>query len=472
MAEITWVPANKIREAARMYATNKPAISYNYMGVEQLANVIEALHARFVLPAITGNIDIWGGDVGRPPTAQYVSEADIELSDKFSPEQKAKQLGADRFKLLTWTGYDLIHENVKRVWGRQLPRADHSFAHAPTVFRAMLTDKPYPVKAMITLASNPMVTYANTKLIYRALHKLELYVVMDFWLTPSAELADYVLPSASWLERPCISTACDTAGFIAAGEAPLPAVKEGEYERRTDYEFWRGLGIRLGQKEYWPWKNLEEAYDYRLAPLGYNFKDFVAKTGGQASVSAGYQKHEKVGFATPTGKIELYSTILEKLGYDPLPRYYEPPESPISTPELAKEYPLILITGGRFLPMYHSEHRQIDSLRRQHPDPIAQINPQKAAELGIEDGDWIWIETPRGRIRQRCQYFKGIDPRVVHAEHGWWFPELPGEEPWLHGVWESNINVVTSDDPEQCNKISGGWPLRALLCKVYKAKKY
>jgi anaerobic selenocysteine-containing dehydrogenase len=122
--------------------------------------------------------------------------------------------------------------------------------------------------------------------------------------------------------------------------------------------------------------------------------------------------------------------------------------------------------------MYHSEHRQIRSLRRQHPDPIAQINPKKAVELGIKDGDWMWIETPRGRIRQKCQCFQGIDPRVIHAQHGWWFPELQGNESFLHGVWESNINVVTSDHPDYCNKISGGWPLRAMLCKVYKAPPY
>ena len=472
VAEITWVPAKKIAEAARMYATNKPASAYSHMGVEHLANIIEAIHAKYILTAITGNIDIDGGDWGRPPTPQYVSEFETDLTDKLAPEQRRKQLGADQFKLLTFDGYDLIQENLKRVWGRQLPRDPYCFAHAPTVFRAILTDKPYPIKAMISLASNPLIAYANTKLVYKALKKLELYVVMDYWLTPSAELADYALPSASWLERPCISTGNDTRDFIVGGEAPLPAVKEGEYERRTDYEFWRGLGIRLGQEEYWPWQTLEEAYSYRLAPLGYTFEDFIAKKNGIISFPREYHKHEKVGFATPTGKLELYSTILEKLGYDPLPRYHEPPESPISNPELAKEYPLVLITGGRFLPMYHSEHRQIDSLRRQHPEPIAQINPQTAAELGIEDGDWIWIETPRGRIRQKCQYFKGIDPRVIHAQHGWWFPELPGEEPWLHGVWESNINVLTSDDPEQCNKISGGWPLRALLCKVYKAKKY
>jgi len=474
VAEITWVSAEKIEEAARVFATSKPATSRSYMGVEQLANSVQALQARYILSAITGNIDVRGGNLGFPPiTAQYITDWQTELNDKLSPEQKKRELGTEeRFSLFSGKAYDLIEENVERVWGQRMLRHMRCSAHEPTVFRAMLTDRPYPVKALISLASNPMVGYANTKLVYKALKRLELYVVMDFWLTPSAELADYVLPSASWLERPYVLDFSLIAGSIDAGGAPFPLVKEGEYERRTDYEFWRGLGIRLGQEEYWPWQTLEEAYDYRLAPLGYTLKDFVAKKGGHLAPPVEYQRYKKVGFATPTGKLELYSTILEKLGYDPLPYYQEPSESPISTPELALEYPLILITGGRFLPMYHSEHRQIDSLRKQHPEPIVQINPQKAAELGIDDGDWVWIETPRGRVRQKCQYFKGINPRVVQAQHGWWFPELPGEEPWLHGVWESNINVVTADDPEQCNKISGNWPLRALLCKVYKVKQY
>ncbi len=101
-----------------------------------------------------------------------------------------------------------------------------------------------------------------------------------------------------------------------------------------------------------------------------------------------------------------------------------------------------------------------------------QLHPKTASELGIADGDWIWIETRRGRIRQRCRHFKGLDPGVVHVQHGWWFPELPGEEPWLHGVWESSANVLTDDDPEHLNKIGGGWPLRAELCQVYRAKEY
>ena len=103
----------------------------------------------------------------------------------------------------------------------------------------------------------------------------------------------------------------------------------------------------------------------------------------------------------------------------------------------------MLITGGRFQPMWHSEHRQVESIRKKRPHPLLQMNPKKAKELGIEDGDWVWIESIRGRIRMKCKYFDGIDPRVVHGEHGWWFPELPGEEPWLHGVWESNVNAVS-----------------------------
>ena len=157
--------------------------------------------------------------------------------------------------------------------------------------------------------------------------------------------------------------------------------------------------------------------------------------------------------------------MLEELGYDPLPRYREPPESPVSTPELAEKYPLILITGGRHQPMYHSEFRQIDSLRKIHPDPITQINPKTASERGINDGDWVWIETLRGRVRQKCQYFEGIDPGVVHSEHGWWFPE---EEPPEYGWKKSNLNLLYGDmsyDPD-----IGAEPLRGVLCRVSKNK--
>lgn len=473
VSEITWVPAKKIREAAIMYATQRPGVSVHGMGMEQLENSIEVLHVRLILAAMVGNIDVEGGDYitgVRAGTATPVSAPDLELFSMLPDEQKAKQIGGDRFKLLAHEGRELIWSYNKNMWnGKSQLRA---YANYPMVLRAVLTGKPYPVRAGITVFSNPMVTYANVKLAYKALKSLDLYVVKDFWLTPSAQLADYVLPSAAWIERPNVEPFGGSVSLIA-GEAALPAVIPGEHEYWTEYDFFRGIGIRLGQQGYWKWKTLEEFYDERLKPLGMTLREFMDKEDGIYFPTKEYKKYEKMGgFATPTGKLELYSTIFEKLGYDPLPQYEEPKESPCSTPELAKQYPLMLITGGRFNPYYHSEHRQIESIRKRRPNPRVQINPETAKKLGIENGDWVWIETPRGRIRQQCQYFDGIHPQVVHGEHGWWFPELPGEEPWLAGVWESNINVLTDDDPERCNPRSGGWPLKTALCKVYKVKQY
>jgi anaerobic selenocysteine-containing dehydrogenase len=312
-----------------------------------------------------------------------------------------------------------------------------------------------------------MVTMGNVKLVYQALKSLAMFVVCDYFMTPTAELADYVLPVASWLERPFLYTVSGADNIITAGEQALPAGIPGEYERKGDYEILRELGTRLDQGAYWPWNNLEELYDYQLKPMGLTFQEFIVKTGGLYIPPNKYKKYEEQGFATPTGKVELYSTILEKLGYDPLPGYEESHENPVSRPDVAASYPLMLINGGRILPYYHSEHRQVASIRRKRPDPIVQINPKTAAAAGINDGQWCWIETLRGKIRMKCQYFNGISPRVVHCEHGWWYPEMPGAEPSLHGVWESNVNVLTDDDPDACNQIDGGWPLKTALCRVY-----
>lgn len=357
-----------------------------------------------------------------------------------------------------------------KAWGKA-GATPWTFAHAPKMFRAMSTGEPYPIRALITNHSNPMVTYSNTKLIYKALKSLDLYVVMDFFETPSAALADYVLPPACWLERPALIMPHSDQAYMGAAEQALPSGIPGEYDYRADFDFWRGLGIRLGQEEYWPWSTLEESYNYRLKAAGYTLKKFVNEIQLYVPPPK-FKKYEEAGFGTLTGKVELYSTVLEKLGYDPLPQFYEAHETVVSTPELLEEYPFTLLTGGRIPRYYHSEWRQIESLRKEYPHARVQIHSQTARELGIEEGDWVWIETSRGRIRQKATLFDKIEPNVVHAEHGWYLPELPGEEPWLHGAWEWNVNVLMDDEPKYCNPILGVWRLKTALCKVYKAKEY
>jgi anaerobic selenocysteine-containing dehydrogenase len=155
------------------------------------------------------------------------------------------------------------------------------------------------------------------------------------------------------------------------------------------------------------------------------------------------------------------------MGLSSMPVYNEPPESPVSSPELAKDYPLILTTGIRSPVFFHTQYRQITRLREIHPNPIVRIHPDTAQTYGISDADWVYIETPRGRCRQRAKLTLGIDAKVIMAEHDWWFPEKP-VKPTLHGAFESNINVVTDHHPPY-DPGFGSTSSRSLLCKIYKA---
>lgn len=246
VADITWVPADKIREAARICGNSKPIYTLNGMGTEHLQNAIEAIDARLILAAITGSIDKEGGHYSPgPPECRMYTE--LEESDKLSVEQKIKQIGSNRFKFQGWPGFELILKGTLSLWEKPYSIiSNQSNAHAPTAYRAMLSGKPYPVRAAITQASNPMVTQANTKLVNDALKSLDLYVVMDLWRTPSEELADYILPIASWLEKPSLIVTSDTAFF--GGEQALSPFEKGKYDRRTDYRVLRELGNRLGRR--------------------------------------------------------------------------------------------------------------------------------------------------------------------------------------------------------------------------------
>lgn len=464
VAQITGVAPEIIVEAARIYAYNRPGTFIEGMGVEHAYNATQALHARWILAGLAGNIDVEGGEE-QASGHDIVTAREIELADALPAGQWSKMLGADRFRLFSEQAEKMVIKNQTRVFGKASGTwACTGQGYAPSVYRAAITGKPYPVKAFITQAGNPMVTHPNTKLVYQVLMASDLYVVMDYFPTPSTAIADYVLPAASWLERPELWTFFDYSPHLFIRPAAVPNIIPGRYEHYRDFDLWRGLGMRLGQQEYWPWQTLEEAFNDRLKPLG-----FALETAPMVyTKKQQYQKYKKSGFATNTGKIEFYSTVLENLGYDPLPKYVEPKETPVGSPELNAEYPYMLITGGRSREYYHSEWRQVDTVRRCHPDPLVEIHPDTAAQHGIKEGDWVYIETLRGRIRQKAKLFADMDPGIVHAEHGWWLPEAPEADPSLYGVWEVNVNVLTTDEPEYCNPEIGVWPLRTALCKIYK----
>ncbi len=472
VARITGIPEKQIIESARLYATTKPGCIYRGVAPDQIGpNSAQTSHTRNVLRALTGNIDIPGGDLlpGVGPVIDgkmFIRDAQMELSQRLPEEMKKIQLGREKAPLMTWPGYDLVNGPWQKLHQVPLPTMHRLGGYVPALWQAILNEEPYPVKALITWGANPLMWAPNTKRVYQALKSpnLEISVVQEFWMTPHAQLADYVLPAASWLERPMCSTQEDFTDVVWGGERVIQPLGE----RKDDYTFFRDLGLAVGQDSNdWPWQTLEEVTAYRLAPLGISYQQFTET--GYILGTRKYKKYEEEGFGTASGKVDLYSSVLEKLGADPLPYFREPPETPISAPEVAREYPLTLNTGGRVMPLFHSEHRQLGiGMREKHPDPLLTIHPETAKKLGIEDGEWVWIETRRGRIKQKAILSTAILPDVVNAEASWWFPEKPAEEPSLFGLWESNANVLTPDDDEFFDPLTGGWANRALLCKVYK----
>jgi thiosulfate reductase/polysulfide reductase chain A len=481
VAEITWIPADKIRKSARMYATEKPGFITLGLATDEIGrNGIRVEQARICLHAITGNMRVEYGAMPQGPGPvingkMAIRDSMLQLEDKCPPEQKPKQLGSDRFKLMTWPAYEIVNKYYKQTYGVPLAMSGHNFSVAqPMIWRGIADRQPYPITALLSWTSNPLLNAGNTKMVYKALKSpnLKLHVVLEHFMTPTAMVGDYVLPAASKFEVPCLSTTEDFTPFFRTGEQAIPPLGE----RRDDYEFFREMAIRLGFGKYFPWKTKAELHSYRLEPIGMTFEEAKDRYSVLSDEPWTYETinprtGKPTGFATPSRKFELYSNVLKELGYDPLPFYEEPMESPISTPDLAEEYPLILITGGRFLPMFQSEHRQLGmGMREQHPDPLMDIHPDTASELGIADGDWAYIETLRGVIKQRAKVTEKIHPKVINCEHLWWFPEQPAREPWLGGMWESNCNVLTKDDLDTCDPLTGGWTMRALLCKVYKVK--
>jgi len=443
---ITWLPAEKIREAARLYAATKPACIAPGVAMEMQMGSWQILRAIYSLSAITGNFDVPGGNtIWVPPLGGFFLYCD---HDALSPEQRAKALVG---------GAKLIGGHA---WG-----PPNFVLEGPPLWQAITTGKPYPVKAIFWMSHNPMVGLPNSKAVIEALEKVEFLIVGDFFMTPTAEMADIVLPNATWPERSEVgwfTTPLEHPQFWDKDAFPVfPWVKAVDVgETKQELEIYIELAKRMKLSGFW--KSKEEAFDFLLRPTGVTWEEF--KKVGTLRKDQIWKKYEHGFFHTPSGKFELYSEQLEELGYPPMPEYVEGAESPLTATTLASSYPLVLTTGSRIPVYYHTDQRNIPWLREIYPEPLMTIHPDTAAKYGIKEGDWVWIETKRGRVKQKASITLGIDPRVVHAVR-WWYPEKPGPD---HGIWESNINVVTLDSPYDPG--IGSPTMRGLLCKIYKAE--
>ena len=460
VAKITGVDAELIAEAARMYATTGPAtIPWSPITDQQVSST-SAIRLQAILRAITGNLDIDGGENLLAFNPAVRSDSEIEMHEALSEKQKAKQLGSEQFPTFTYRGTGKLSDACEKVWGVRWANLVSGcyMAHPMAVFKAMAENDPYPVRALFALANNVLMAYANTKRIYDAMMKQELIVAFEHALSPTAQIADYILPGDAWLERPSMQAGISEKAMEPPGEC------------RNLVTFWHMLAARMDMGELFPWKTMEELLNYRLEPGGKTWDEVVEagrvpkapslNKGG--APNGGERKYLKTGFATPSGKVELYSETLKELGFDPLPYYREATE-----PD--EDYPLSLFVGLPDDEYFRTGQRQIPELRRKAEDQTFFISQKDAVAMAIDEGDWARVATGTGSIVGRVFVRSSMPKGLVRVPHGWWKPESRQGGDNMSGLWAFCDAVLAADDDMGLVDTEQGVPhIKGAPCAVTK----
>jgi anaerobic selenocysteine-containing dehydrogenase len=423
MSEVTWVPASLIREAARAYAAAHPAAIQWGNPLEQNKNNFHTARALVSLMAVCGNLDVPGGNIqaNEPPI-----------------------LGLGRF-----VRADLIPEKYREMIHAHHRTIPKLMTVPPAYFRqAVLEGTPYPVKGAYMQCTNPLITYADSRQTYNALKKLDFISVAEIFMTPTAALADVVLPVATHFEFNDIGHYGLGHGYILA----RPKVVDPPGECWPDMKILNELGKEMSPPEYWH-ENYEAFLGEVLAPAGITYDQFVEK--GYLKGQDRYRKYTGKGFRTPTRKVELALSTGGKFGLPPLP------VAEFLHEEEERDFPLVLTSAKS--PYYlHSSYRWIAELRKRETGAVALVHPATAAQYGISEGEKVEIATGSGSIIQEAHLTDQVHPRVVYASYGWWFPEEPERE--LYGWKRSNFNMLTTT--EALGKEFGTPDLKGLLCRI------
>jgi anaerobic selenocysteine-containing dehydrogenase len=429
--EITGVPAGQIIGAARLFATTKPAaLATSASPTVHHTNGLQNHRAIISLIGLTGNFDVKGGNYVVPPAYLYVSngaklrEFEFEQSRPWS--EMAPKLGQDRFP----------------VWSEVVNEAQAM--HVPFQVQSR---KPYPLRAMVGFGMRYRM-WPGSDFMLEGLKKMDFVVHTDIFMTETSHYADVVLPACTSFERSELKLYAEK--YAIWTQPVIPPL----WQSRSDADIIYDLARRIAPEDSLMQKGYEASVDWILEPGGLSVAELGKHPGGMSIPGIEmppYRKYEKAGFPTPSGKMEFTSTLLERAGLDPLPRFQEPKLSPRSTPEVAARFPLVLTTGSR-LPMYqHSRTFRLGWTRGLRPDASADINPQDAAARAVRAGDWVNLSTPRGSVRVRANLTEVVPAGVVGIYHAW--PE-------------ADVNRLV--EPDYLDPISGFPGFKSLLCEVTK----
>lgn len=458
VAKLTGCDPDMIAKAARLYATSGPAVIPWTPITDMQRNSTSGIRLQSILRAICGNIDIPGGETLQGFNPDVIPESTIECHEVLPEAQKLKQLGNEKHPAFTYRGQDAFREPMKKVWGHEYPNQVMGcyMANPSAVFRAMAGQGPYPVKAFFFLGNNPMMSYANMNLIIEGMMNQDLIVAHEQFMTPSAQLADYILPGDSWLERPWLMDGFGWSSTVRPSEQAM----EPPGEAKSTFEFWKSIAGAIGRPELVPWENLEAFYDYRLEGTGMSFEKLSTETDVYFATPK-YRKYEETGFATPSGKVELASSVFKDLGFDPLPYFRE-------DPPLDPDYPLQMFTGVREDGFFQTGHRHIPEMRKRHPEPEAYVSPGTAREYELAEEEWIEVENQIGSVSVRVAIKDAMPDGLVRLPHGWWKPEMEQGKEVLSGARKYSDAQLARDDDDFLDREQGIPHLKGIPCRIVK----
>ena len=441
-AELTGVPASDIIAAARLYADG-PSTFVSGHGIDAFSAGVQTFRAFHCLVGISGNVDRLGGNrrVKKPKGFKDYLQIVHDPAFRLPAEIESRTIGADSYPL--WAG----------------PRGWQTACHNPSVIDAILTGRPYPVRAMYVSGANIVVTYPNTPKTVDALRSLDFLMVASDTMTPTAELADIVLPKTTALEEDDIRLQ-PGGPLITYTQAAIPA----RGEARNDLDIARDLLARLKargaiHKDLIPWASEHEFIEYLLGDCGVTLHMLQRQGYGTYP----YEIEDFARFPSPTGKVELYSEAIAGVGRDPLPDFVAPARERVDD-ALREEFPLVLQPGDREKTYHHSRFRDHPWAKKISPDPRLLVHPATARAMSVSDKQWVRIETPgaRGTCKARVKVTDDTPEGVVSTGMGWW---RPGSTRPGNGVFDVNINAaMTYDGP--WDPISGSVDSRGMRCRI------
>ena len=429
VAQEMWLDAAKIRESARLYARTKPACIADGNGLDMHVNVFQNTRSVCMLRALTGSLDKKGGDL----LPKAFPTEDIQLKERFRNEIKPISFEYPLFNKFHRT------------------RGDHVLS---SIVDAILEENPYPIKALIIQASNPVVTMANSKRFLRALEKLEFIVVIDLFITRTAKHAHIILPTTTCFEKTQLNLSNMSRNHVTLQDQVIDWVENTWPDWKITFE----LAKRMGYKKEFPWDTVEEAIAYQLRPSGITVESLRKNHGGIDYEETRYEKYRNSGFPTQSGKVELYSETLREHGYPPIPTFAEDEKNNLSFYNQKDDFPLMGISGARPNSFVHSQFRNIPSLLKREAEPVVDIHSIDAETRDIMDGDNVRVETPNGRITMKAKVSTVVHPGSVRIAWGW-------------GECNPDFNINDLTDDEMRDPITSTPSNRCFMCNVIKGVK-